>query len=165
MAKRKTPSVSTLIAAKRERIKDTQRDISALRTHADGIRTVLSMLAPLARKVELETTANVWTHHDVEISLTAYALVTVDSMKDKALADLLEIALTIADSSKTNDYATEHYAQRTFRFARTVQLPTGANVELRIDIAAELKPDGDTCRRVQVGTKLVEEKIYAIACD
>ena len=87
----------------------------------------------------------------------AVELSVVDLKTDTLLLATLERALAVAEATKSHDIANEWQAERVFCFT----LPGGG--DLRVE--ANIKADGTTCRKVQVGVTTRVEPTYELRCD
>ena len=166
MAKSNRPvSLARILADKRQAMRSARESLRVLENNADGIRAVLALAAPIARHLEEGLHPSVYAYTWGQIDLNLHGNIDVETMKCPKLASVLETCLTVADAAHTNDYANENHASRDFVFTREIALPSGFALRLRVVICATLKGDGATCRRVLVGTRMVEEKQYAIKCE
>lgn len=85
--------------------------------------------------------------------------ITVTSFKeDETLLAMLSKADDLAFATASNDTVASWIVERAYRFS----LPNGGffTIEARLN-----EEEAQNCRKVQTGTKLVEEPIYAIVCD
>lgn len=84
----------------------------------------------------------------------------VDSMKDPQLVAVLEKLSEFMEAKSTSDYASETYAQRSFRFELN-----NDDITIRVCLDADLKDlNGTACRRVQVGMETRQVPKFAIEC-
>jgi len=89
-------------------------------------------------------------------SVNASISATVESLKGSDVAALFEWMLdNVGSPCESMDYASESMAERTFSF-RTENLT--------LDVSLGLPTDGDACRRIKTGVKLVEQATYALEC-
>ena len=147
-------SVSSLINEVREDVKVARERLALLRL----VRHEVSADRATAKRIVGRKASHIYAYlSGSHIRVTAS--VTVDSFKeDKALLGMLDRALDLAEATSSHDFVTEHMAERTFNF----RLPHGGHLA----IEARLRGDGNaTCRRVQTGTKLVEQATYEIQCS
>lgn len=100
---------------------------------------------------------------DYKIELEVNIAVKVTSMKTGILPDLLKFLLEAGyEAQKTEDYANEHGAQRSFTY-HSIQ----NNVKTSIRITGRIIENDDTatCRKIQTGTEVKEVPTYKIECD
>lgn len=80
-------------------------------------------------------------------------MMDLDSFRDTRLTTLLERLLTLTDNIQETEYA--DYLNKDYE----IQLD-----DLRVSIAAYVKRDSETCRKVEIGTEIKEVKKYKIVC-
>jgi len=86
---------------------------------------------------------------------------TVNSLRDGAVPALLESIGTFGfDVVGTHDYALEYCASRVFRFTATI-----GTVDVTVRVEANIADGSESCKKVQVGTKLEETAVYEIQCS
>jgi hypothetical protein len=81
-------------------------------------------------------------------------MMRLDSFKDERLTTLLERLMDYKDDPEVHEYADS--LNKDFHFKLD---------DLTVRIAAYVKSDSQTCRRIQTGTKTVEQPIYQMICD
>jgi hypothetical protein len=90
-------------------------------------------------------------------NLEAHIRLHVPRLKDNE--DLNTFLMWLLDNefeaAGSRDRVTEWVAEREFTFTRG---------KLTIHVDCSVPSDGDTCRRVQTGVKLVEQPVYQIEC-
>jgi hypothetical protein len=162
MAKRKTLTVSGILADKVERAQTLRKEIAGLKSHRDALALALAATAPVQRLADSCWASPEFYAWDSAVSLSIHARVKVDSLKGPEMGAILAAAESIEglEAKATEDYASENYADRTFVYRGMVG---ACSVRLRIE--ASLPIDGPACRRVQVGVEVREVAKYAIACD
>lgn len=147
-------SVSSLINEVREDVKAARERLALLRL----VRHDVAADRATAKRIVGRKASHVYAYlSGSHIRVTAS--VTVDSFKeDKVLLNMLNRALDLAEATGSRDFVTDYMAERTYSFL----LPHGGKLE----IEARLRGDGSaTCRRVQTGSKLVEQATYEIQCS
>lgn len=157
MAKRKTLSVSSILAVKRDSIRSIRRDLKQAEQARDSLSAVLAMTASLQRAVD-SVSADVSVYSSPRLYL--YLDAKVDSLKGERVAKILEIAESLGfDEARSSDYASEWSASRSFHYDGTFY---GVNVSAVVRF--ELPTEGEACKRVQVGTEIREVPKYEIRC-
>jgi hypothetical protein len=95
-------------------------------------------------------------YHYVSYTSIQFKLVfEVTSFKKGLVPRLLSKCLDLTDTGNY-DYASEYRAERTYSF----KFPSGNS----LSIECNLKADGPTCRRVQIGVETTTTPIYKIQC-
>lgn len=135
-----------------ERLNDARKDLCALR-EADF--SVFQALLGLCKSLGLEAT---WPRVNVSRNTRELTLsINTDTLKSVGVTSLLAFCAEYYGGGKSNDYASEYYASREFRF--------GSWESDRVIITFEIAADSETCRRVKVGTRMEEVAQYQIVCD
>ena len=157
MAKRKTLSVSSILAVKRDSIRSIRRDLKRAEDSRAFIAAVLSMTADLQRAVD-SVSADITVYTSPRLYL--YLDAKVDSLKGERVAKILEIAESLGfDEARSSDYASEWSASRSFHYDGTF-----FGVDVSAVVRFELPTEGEACKRVQVGTEIREVPKYEIRC-
>lgn len=160
-------SLRKALTERRAQMRDMRNTLALVEKHKDEFNVALATANAILAAGHCEFR---WTGADCRAyegwngtTLTANVNVgvMVDELKTGPVPAMLEAALAYELDVREHDYAGETYASRTY----TVTGPIG-RVYVRISIDAALaNPDGETCRRVQVGTELKEVPKFAIICE
>ena len=135
-------------------------EFAKLRKHSlnhPNIREGLKLLVLIGKQAErignVQTSQFVYAY---STCLSADVTVNTDSLKSDEVCKFLEwIEEKVGLISSSSDYASDYTAGRTF-FVN--------NDLLRLEVTFRLPVDGDACRRVKVGTKMVEQPVYKLEC-
>lgn len=159
MAKRKTLSVTSILASKRDSLRSVRKSIQRTEAARDSINAALAATAALQRVVD-NVRGDVETAWSNTPSLYLFLDANVDSLKGERVAKILEIAESIGfDSTTSSDYASQWSASRCFRYEGFF-----FGVRVVTEVRFELPTDGEACRRVLVGTEIREVPKYEIRC-
>lgn len=157
MAKRKTLSVSSILATKRDSIRSIRRDLQRAEAARDSLSAALAMTAALQRAVD-SVSADVTVYSNPRLFM--YLDTRVDSLKSDRVARILEIAESLGfDNTRSSDWVNEWSASRSFHYSGDC-LGVGVSIEVRFNLPTE----GEACKRVQVGTEIREVPKYEIRC-
>lgn len=157
MAKRKTLSVSSILATKRDSIRAIRRDLQRAEAARDSLSAVLAMTASLQRAVDC-VSADVSVYSTTRLYM--YLDTQVDSLKSDRVARILEIAESLGfNDTRSSDYASEWSACRSFHYSGEC-----LGIDVSIEVRFNLPTDGEACKRVQVGTEIREVPKYEIRC-
>jgi len=147
--------IGSAVASFDSRIADAKRDRSLLKS-AKMQKRLTQLVAPLL--YILGNLANARVDVFCGKPVVYISMFSIESFKQTELVNALGYLteITEKDNGKitTEDWATA--VNRDFRFETE---------EWRVCINAYVKDDSPTCRRVVVGTEMVERTIYEIACD
>jgi hypothetical protein len=91
----------------------------------------------------------------IEVRVTMYSL---DSFKQAELTNLLQYLMVYAEANGGSVRNTEWPAS----LNRDYHFDTDS---IRFTVAAYVKDDSETCRKVVIGTEMVEQHKYEIVCD
>lgn len=156
-------SLTKIIADRRADLAAARASVNRLQDNAPAFRAALhvaNMVANHAAKLEFTRWSNVNTFCysdtcELHVNLEGY----VDSLKQGTIVDIIEHAMACGfDAVGSKDYLSSWASQRSFKFTQTI-----AGVLIELCITANIK-DSETCRKVQVGTKLEEVAQYEIVC-
>lgn len=135
-------------------------EYAKLRKHAvnhPNVREGMRLLVMLGKQAE--RIGNVQTSQFVyadSARLSADITVDTDSLKSDAVCKLLEwVEDHVGQITSSSDYASEYSAIRSFFVSNDL---------IHLEIIFRLPTDGDACRRVKTGTKLVEQAVYKLEC-
>ena len=152
----KTRKVNPLVTALNDSIKSTKAD--AHRVIAKARLLEQSKLALRAKYAgafkDLHEGDTLW------VSVTSYGtsininLSDLSSFKDSRLVNMLEYFMQFTDKVSQRDWA--QFLNKDFVFELD---------DVTVTIGAYVKSDSDSCRRVQVGTRLEETPVYQLQCD
>lgn len=157
MAKRKTLSVSSILATKRDSIRSIRRDLQRAEASRDSLSAALAMTAALQRAVD-SVSADVTVYSNPRLFM--YLDTRVDSLKSDRVARILEIAESLGfNETRSSDWVNEWSASRSFHYSGDC-FGVGVSIEVRFN----LPTDGEACKRVQVGTEIREVPKYEIRC-
>lgn len=157
MAKRKTLSVSSILATKRDSIRSIRRDLQRAEASRDSLSAALAMTAALQRAVD-SVSADVTVYSNPRLFM--YLDTRVDSLKSDRVARILEIAESLGfTETRSSDWVNEWSASRSFHYSGDC-FGVGVSIEVRFN----LPTDGEACKRVQVGTEIREVPKYEIRC-
>ena len=158
-------SLTKIIAERRADLASARASVNRLQDNAPAFRAalhVVNMVANYASDLEFTRWANVNTYstsdgqHELNVNLEGY----VDSLKQGAIIALIERAMDCGfEAVGSKDYLSNWASQRSFKFTQSI-----AGVLIELCITANIK-DSETCRKVQVGTKLEEVAQYEIVCS
>lgn len=147
--------IGSAVASYDSRIADIKRDKSLLKS-AKMQKRLTQLVAPLL--YILGSLANTRIEVFCGKPVVYISMFSIDSFKQAELVNALGYLteITEKDNGKitTEDWATA--VNRDFRFETE---------NWRVCINAYVKDDSPTCRRIVVGTEMVERTIYEIACD
>lgn len=147
--------IGSAVASFDARIADTKRDRALLKS-AKMQKRLTQLITPLL--YILGDLANARIEIFCGKPVVFISMFSIDSFKQTELVNALGYLtdITEKDNGKitTEDWATA--VNRDFRFETK---------EWRVCINAYVKDDSPTCRRIVVGTEMVERTIYEIACD
>lgn len=161
-------SLRKALTERRAQMRDMRNSVALMEKHKDEFNAALAAANAILAAGRCEfrwagADCSAYMGWNGEPSLTANvnAGVMVDELKTGPVPAMLEAALAYGLDVREHDYAGETYASRTYM----VTGPIG-RVDVRMSIDAALaNPDGETCRRVQVGTELKEVPKFAIICE
>ena len=169
MRKTALVSMSSFIADRREAIASQRKALAAIQAHSADFAPAYAILNKLAKCAALDGDINVgaepevWEHWDGNKTLTLRAYLTlrnVQSLKEGRVPMALAAAMTNGFAfDETKDYASEYYAERTYRGESRV-----GNVVIKLSIIADVASDAQACKRVQVGTELKSVPKFEIVC-
>jgi len=135
-----------------ERLNAARKELCALREADFG---VFQALLGLCESLGLKAT---WPRVSVSRNTRELTLsIKTDTLKSMSITSLLAFCAEYYGGGKSNDYASEYYASREFRF--------GNWESDRVIITFEIAADSATCRRVKIGTTMEEVAQYQIVCD
>ena len=147
--------IGSAVASFDARIADTKRDRALLKS-AKMQKRLTQLVTPLL--YILGDLANPRVDVFCGKPVVYISMFSIESFKQTELVNALGYLteITEKDNGKitTEDWATA--VNRDFRFETK---------EWRVCINAYVKDDSPTCRRIVVGTEMVERTIYEIACD
>jgi len=116
---------------------------------------LLSVALNKASELGFLPTHSVYVYADT-VSMNASIEIATSSLKSPLVEEFLSwIEDNIAPANRSQDYATEYVASRTFVYNHT---------NLSLEVCISLPIEGDACRRVKTGVKLVEKAVYALEC-
>jgi len=101
------------------------------------------------------------THKTVEGTYGIYVrlhIKSTDGLKSKPLTSVLAYLDALIGNASSRDWVGESYAERTFRFGDSYY----NDLCVSLDVSVE---DGETCRKVKVGTELRTVDKYEIVCN
>jgi hypothetical protein len=123
-------------------------------TIRDGFKTPAKVLKK-ATEFDSGVNHNAYVYANA-VDVDADVSIRTESLKSPGVAALLEyVEKVVAPAYRSEDYASSSMAQRTF-----IHHGNG----LRLNLIFKLPTDGDACSRKVVGTKMVEQNVYAIDC-
>lgn len=93
-------------------------------------------------------------HSSWEEATLSVIMMRLDSFKDERLTGLLDRLLDHHANPEVHEYA--DHLNKDFHFKLD---------GLTVRVAAYVKSDSPTCRKVQTGTKTVEQPVYQMVCD
>ena len=163
MAARKSLTLAQHIASKREQMRTLRESIKLLESQRDRFDAAYALLAPITKGAD-------WTYNDpmaysnwdgtVDASLRVLAEFRTNDLRGELITRKLQQALDLGlETVESTDHASEYSANRDFKFTTMV-----AGIKVYLTIRAEIV-EGGPCRKVQVGTKLVEEAVYELRCE
>ena len=170
MAKKQTVSVSKYIAGRNESIKDQRDTLARIKKHKDDFAMAFAAVNTVAKAAELD--GKIWASADpevyyrwngeVEMSVTAHIeMEDVASLKEGRVPATIAVAEKVGfEFDITQDYASEHYAQRAYKAVGRFN-----GVRVRLTLAASVADNAEACKRVRVGTEMKEVPKYEIICD
>ena len=148
-----------LAVTKTPRIKDAVKLLSEVLRHATKAHT---------GPYDLSHTDYINTYAE---SLDSTIYIDVPSLKDNApLEALFDWMLAYFDPVRSSDCVTDYSTSRSFDWKAKTDWFIGAPVwrndvpHLRVEIVCRVAGDSPTCRKVKVGTKLVEQPEYRLEC-
>jgi len=99
---------------------------------------------------------------EIDKTLRAYInMYKIESLKEGRVPEVLALADKLGfEFAETKDYASENYAERTYRGTQKV-----GDVEVKLAITASIKEGAAGCRRVQVGTEIKQVPKFEIVCN
>jgi len=142
-----------LIADAVEAKRGTARRLAEVKANREPIMADVAVASTIADGASLRLYVDSW---DCKLS-AAVELTVADLKADAALLDTLERALALCEATKSYDNVSEWQAERVYAF----RLPNGGT--LRVE--ANIKADGATCRKVQVGMTTQVIPTYELRCD
>lgn len=135
-----------------ERLNEARKELCALR-EADF--SVYEGLLGLCKSLGLEVRSpHVSMYNDAR---NMHLTIETATLKSVGITSLLAFCAEYFGEGESNDYASEYYASRQFKF--------GSWNEDGITISFEIAADSATCRRVKVGVEMREIAQYQIVCD
>jgi hypothetical protein len=135
-----------------ERLNEARKELCTLR-EADF--SVYEGLLGLCKSLGLEVRSpHVSMYNDAR---NMHLTIETDTLKSVSITSLLAFCAEYFGEGESNDYASEYYASREFRFGDW-------NTD-RIVLSFEIKSDSASCRRVKIGTTMKEVAEYQIVCD
>ena len=135
-----------------EMLNEARKELCALRG-ADF--SVYDGLLGLCKSLGLEVRSpHVSMYHDAR---QMHLVIETATLKSVGITSLLAFCAEYFGEGASNDYASEYYASREFKF--------GSWNEDSIAISFEIAADSATCRRVKVGVEMREVAEYKIVCD
>lgn len=168
---------SNLLAAVQTSLKDDQQLVRArlAATKSARIKGAVKLLSHVLRRAQVAHegpytvghTAYVSTYHQM---LDATLYIDVSQLKGNSkLEAFLSWMLEFFETKPTMDCVTEYTTSRTFNFVSrsTDEHRLGEeewHPSLRVEVVCRVSGDSSTCRKVVVGTKLVEQNVYALEC-
>ena len=142
-----------LIADAVEAKRGTARRLAEVKENRVPIMADVAIATAIADGASMRMYVDSW-----GCKLSAAVELTVADLKtDAALLATLERALAVAEATKSFDNVNEYQTERVYAF----RLPNGGT--LRVE--ANIKADGATCRRVQVGVTTSVTPTYELRCD
>ena len=170
-------TATTLLSSIRTSIKEDKETLArrAAATKSQRVRDAAKRLARVVKKFEQ---AHVGSEYDFHVStyvetydeaLNATVYMRVDGIKGNApLERALGQMLDTFDTARGYDHVSEYTTSRAYVFksARPDDLDEFERwtPHLRVEIVCRVSDDSSTCRKVQVGTKLVEQPEYRLEC-
>ena len=152
----KTRKVNPLVTALNDSIKSTKAD--AHRVIAKARQLEQSKLALRAKYAgafkDLQEGDTLWVSVNSYTTTIAVSLNNLPSFKDSRLVNMLEYFMQFTDKVSQRDWA--QFLNKDFVFELD---------DVTVTIGAYVKSDSDSCRRVQVGTRLEETPVYQLQCD
>jgi hypothetical protein len=145
----------------------SKKRMATVRKNAKKLDATLDLLNRRCALVdEFRATLYTWTTtniYDQTIGIEAQITATTDSMIEGIVPQILKAMLDMeCEPTGSEDQTTSVSAQRTYQFKRAASehfLSVNVNVIVRIE-----ESDTGTCRKVQIGTKMVEIGEYKIEC-
>jgi hypothetical protein len=142
----------TAVKKSLERLNEARKELCTLR-EADF--NVYEGLLGLCKSLGLEVRSpHVSMYNDAR---NMHLTIETATLKSVGITSLLAFCAEYFGEGESNDYASEYYASRQFKF--------GSWNEDGITICFEIAADSATCRRVKVGVKMREVAEYKIVCD
>lgn len=170
MRKTALVSMSSFIADRREALARQRKSLAEVIEHKDDFAPAYAVVNKLAKaadnsgKVYISAEPEVYEYWDGEKSLTLRASITlqnVESLKEGRVPMMLEMAESYGfEFNDTRDWASETYAERTYRSEMKL-----GKVRVALRITADIASDAQACKKVQVGTELKSVPKYEIVCE
>lgn len=155
MRKQSKPSFTRLLSDLQSTVREASRRVKS----AKMVKSALQSDLAIANKLAGSLRCFAWVNGLSDLRVRYVVALEVDNFKDDArLLALLERVLDAGLVAKpSDDYVTKNYAERSYEFA----LPNGGSFK----VGAELRAEGETCKRVLTGTKMVREETYELVCS
>lgn len=163
-------SFSNVIAEKRKDMARVRAELAALASQSEAFAPAFAIANTLAKRgaavgfsdymrAEPSTYKSEWSGA-IDNTLSLRMEHAVDSLKEGAVPAMIEAAMAMGfEAIGTHDYALEWCASRVFRFELTIN-----KVRVSLRLEANIKDGSESCRKVQVGTKLEEVAQYELVC-
>jgi len=157
-------SLTNIIATRRKNLAAARAEINTLVDKSAEYRAaihVVNMVADYANEIGFTNWSGISAYNgydtcELNVSLEG----TVASLKQGAIVDMIDRAMACGfEAVGTKDYLSAWASQRTFKFTQTI-----AGILIELKITANISGASETCRKVQVGTKLEEVAQYEIVC-
>jgi hypothetical protein len=142
--------VSKLCAERNRELKIQMDKLTAITSKAENNEDAAFVIA-LAKQYKGKEGYHYLSYTSIQFKL----VFEVTSFKKGIVPRLLSKCLDLTDTGNY-DYASEYRAERTYSF----KFPSGNS----LSIECNLKADGPTCHRVQVGVETITTPIYKIQC-
>ncbi len=171
MRKKALVSFSSFIADRKDALARMKREVAQFAAAKEMFAPAYGLVNQVAKAAALDGDSHVyaepevyvrWDGDDADLTLRAYVtLYKVESLKEGRVPFVLEQANKLGfDFDTTSDYASENYAERTYRS----NLKVGA-VQVKLNITASIKDDAENCRKVQVGVETKQVPKFEIVCN
>ncbi len=166
----KPVSFSRAITTKRESLAEARKDLTDLQAQAKEFAPAYAVVNAIIENAQAigfakhfyarPSTYQKWDgtfRNELNVSIED----TVTSLKDGSLPALLEAIGTYGfEAESTFDYALEYVASRVFRHTAKI-----GSVDVTVRVEANIADGSESCKKVQIGTKLEEVAVYEIQCS
>jgi hypothetical protein len=151
----KNSTIADAISAANETIVMQKMKLAALKKSHKRIDKITSDISLILSSAEdISHSIHLYPYSDGQMSLTV-TLRRLPSFKCKVLEAILDYCIDLSINNNTNDMA--QYLNRDYRFELAD--------DWTINVSAYVKSDSATCRKIQVGTEVVEQAKWEIQCD